>query len=394
LIYKKLLIIITGMLSLLLVSCKENPTSVGLDLLKNDLVGVKSLDSYSDSLQQKSSYFQKVMSLGGGTTLLLGKDINVEASSLIKFYFSGLADTTVSDIKSNVTQVVSATVYMYPIYNFGDTLAAFDFSVHQINSDWTSAGFDADSIASFSYNSTDISSNRVVTDTVTSFDIPGSIVSGWIKAYSDSNFIGDEGIYLTPSSVVSQRIIGYQALSLNSSTATILKIVLYKPGSYSDTLSFYPTSDLAVVKGFLPSVSPTNIVVQGGLTARSKLWFDASKIPNNAVINQAILTLTIDTTQSVFGPNSGNSITVFNLSDSASSLIDSSKSISLTKNGNIISGDISSLVQKWIDSKNNQGLILQDTYQSDEVELFVFRGSKDSNHALRPRLKIIYTLRN
>ncbi len=392
-IYRKLLLITTGILSLLFVSCKENPTSVGAGLLKGDYVGVNTIDSYTDSLRQNSSYFKKVIPLGGGATLLVGKDINVTASSLIKFYFSGIADTMLSDLADNKTQILSTTVYLYSNYSLGDSTAPYGFSIHDINSDWSSLGFDGDSLSTLSYSSNDIGSDEIIGDSITSFNIPPSLVLQWIQAYNDSNYIGNEGIYIKPTSNT-QRIVGYQALSLYSSTTTLLKVVMYKAGSYNDTLEFYPSEDVAVVQGSLPTVSSSSIVIQGGLTANSKLWFDASKIPSNAVINQAILTLNVDTLQSVFGPNCANSIIAWNLSDSTNNLIDSTTYVSLTKDSDIVSGDIASLVQKWVDSKVNQGLFLEDGVKASEVDLYVLKGSKDSNYALRPRLKILYTLRN
>ncbi len=391
--YRKLLIIIAGISSLIFFSCKDNPTDVGFGLLKNNLVNVKSLDSSTDSLKQTSSYFQKTIPLGNGTKLLLGNYKNVQGSVLLNYYFLFLPDSIRSGYLDKSVTIQSASVALYPVITYGDSLASFDFTVHQINSSWGTTTFDADSLPSLSYNAGDISSNRIITDSVATFTLDKSLVDSWLSAYIDSNYTALNGIYLTPTANT-KKIIGFQSFSSLTGAYSELRVVFSKAGVYSDTISFVPVQDISVIKGTLPQIKSTEIAVQGGLTLNSKLWFDASKIPANAVINQATLTLTVDTLNSYYPSGYYNGVTLWNLSDSTANTIDSSKSVSLSLSGSTIQGDITSLVQKWIDNKINQGIIIQSSDLIEGVELYAIKGSHDPDLTVRPRLQIIYTTRN
>ena len=391
--YRKLLIIIAGISSLIFFSCKDNPTDVGFGLLKNNLVNVKSLDSSTDSLKQTSSYFQKTIPLGNGTKLLLGNYKNVQGSVLLNYYFLFLPDSIRSGYLDKSVTIQSASVALYPVITYGDSLASFDFTVHQINSSWGTTTFDADSLPSLSYNAGDISSNRIITDSVATFTLDKSLVDSWLSAYIDSNYTALNGIYITPTANT-KKIIGFQSFSSLTGAYSELRVVFSKAGVYSDTISFVPVQDISVIKGTLPQIKSTEIAVQGGLTLNSKLWFDASKIPANAVINQATLTLTVDTLNSYYPSGYYNGVTLWNLSDSTANTIDSSKSVSLSLSGSTIQGDITSLVQKWIDNKINQGIIIQSSDLIEGVELYAIKGSHDPDLTVRPRLQIIYTTRN
>ncbi len=63
---------------------------------------------------------------------------------------------------------------------------------------------------------------------------------------------------------------------------------------FTDTIIGYVSSDISIVTGSLPSVGSENLSIQPSLSSEINLFFDLSKIPQNAVINSASLTLTVD----------------------------------------------------------------------------------------------------
>ncbi len=390
--YRRILFLLFGIISLVLYSCKDNPTSVGLGLLKNDYIKISQADSFTDSLKQTSTYMIHSVPLGTSSTIFVGKAVNINAASLIEFSIS-LADSIKQDILNNNANVTYAKVQLYPVYTFGDTNASLDYSVHKILNSWDPKEIDGNNLSSVSFDPSDLSSNKNLTDTLASFDVDKSIATDWLKNYADTTLAANYGIYLEPTST-SKKVVGFQALTIGSSKVTTLTVILQKPGVYQDTLNFYPLQDAGVITGNLPSVSSQDMVVQGGLVINSKLWFDVSSIPKNSVINHAALTLNIDTLQTIIGTNFINSLNARIITDSSSIVIDTILTITLNRSGNTFQGNIGPYVQSWLDKGNNQGILLELTGQTDGLELFALKGSNASDKTLRPRLQITYTSKN
>ena len=391
----KFLLIITGVISLAFYSCSHNPTPIGAQLVGSDLVNLQTIDSYADSLRQTSSYFKSSVNLSSSSYLFLGKKNNAQASALIKFYVS-LPDSINQDLIANNAHVIASIISLPTGYTYGDSNASLDFNVYKITNAWTSTSYTADNISSLIFVPTDVSSNRLVTDSLTTFNISNSLSTSWLIAAADSVDSTIYGIYLVPTSG-SQKILGYTTSSSTTTTSIRLQLVIQKPGSYTDTTTFYPLQDASVITGSLPPVNHEDIVVQAGVEINSKLWFDISKIPANAVVNYADLTLTADSSAQLFGSTFYNSLLASNLVDSASALPDSSSTslynIMLSLSGNQYVGNVTPIVQKWLSSKNNQGLLLEADGNLLGLELFALKGSSASNLQLRPRLRITYTTR-
>jgi hypothetical protein len=389
LIYKKLSLLLIGIISIVLYSCSENPISVGLGLLKNDYLNVKEIDSYGDSLKQSSTYAKYTIPLTSSlSSLLIGKAHNVTASSLIQFYIY-LADTIKTDLLDGAATVTYADVTMYPNYVFSDSNLTMDFSVNRVSNNWTVAGVDADSINALGLDQTDLSSNRVFTDTVASFNLNKSYVLNLLKYAADSTLGHDHGIYFKPRSS-SQKVVGFTTTNSSSYYPT-LRVVLYKADDYSDTLTFSPAQEASIVTGTVPVVSSQDMLVQSGLVINSRLLFDVSALPKNTLINYAKFTLTLDTTATIVGSSYVNELTVLLLTDSTARAYDSTQSIILTRSGNTFTGNIAAYVQSWIDKGINEGLLIQVAYQYDGLELFAIKGSNAADRSLRPRLQITYT---
>ncbi|MGD1008162.1 MAG: hypothetical protein ABR980_13135 [Ignavibacteriaceae bacterium] len=383
-IYKKLLLLLIGIIAITLYSCSENPVSVGIGLLKNDYLNVKEIDSYADSMKQSSSYAKYTIPItGSASSLLIGKAANVSGSYLAEFSIS-LADTIETDILDGAAVVTYAGVSLYPNYFFSDSTRSMDFTVNRISYDWTAAGVDADSINALGLIKADLSSNRIFSDSLVTFNLDKSYVLNILKYASDSTLGIDHGIYFNPTSN-SQKVVGF-----NPSTTT-LQVVIVKSGDYIDTLSFLTGRESSIVSGTLPVVSSEDILVRAGLVINSRLLFNVSAIPPNTLINYANLTLTLDTVATIVGSNYLNTLTVLLLTDSSARAFDSTQTITLSRSGNTFQGNIAAYVQSWIDKGVNEGLLIQVTSQIDGLELFAIKGSNAASRALRPRLQITYT---
>lgn len=381
-----LLFLIT--ISLLHISCSDSPSSIGSNLLSQDLINVLQLDSAKDSLFQSSSVSKKVIALSNANRLLLGKKANVEAGILIKFliYF---ADSTKQQLLNNEITVTSAKIEFTKNYTFGDSAAQIDYNVYKINSSW-STGFTSDSLSLLSFDANDVSFSKTFSDTINSFYFDNQIALSWLKANADTNLAAVNGLYIKPSAN-SEKIIGFQALSVEDVPIPALKIVIQKGEVYTDTVRFFPSIDISVVSGSLPDVGTENFGIQSGLNSEARLFFDLSSLPEGIVVNYAQLTLTIDTLKTVTGSSYTNSLRVNYLTDSVSLLIDSSFALFLDREQNTFKGSVTSYIQRALVENNNQGLLVAASDKLNGVEIFAIKGSNAINFDERPKLQIIYT---
>lgn len=390
---QRYLFIFAASAALIFYSCSDAPRDFNSSLLGPDQINILSVNSFNGNYNQKSTSLKTVIPTGASNNLLLGKYGKQKASILIQFAYY-LPDSLKNDLNSGAITITDGWVEFVRTYIFGDSSGTMDFSAHKITSPWTSYGFTSDSLnsANFTYDNADVSSNRDVTsDSINSFHLSTQYLTESLK--NSVNGLSEYGMYLEPTSS-SQKVIGYQAVSGGAPTQPALKIVINKSGVYTDTLGFDGYGDVSILDGDLPTVDPDEIVMQSSLVGQSRIAFDVSSIPSEAIINKARLILNIDTLKTKYGSSSTPVIAVFNIADSAAKQIDSSFSgAKLSPYDSTYEGNITGFVQKWVTSKQNQGIILSPQDGINGMETFVFRGSNATEPWKRPRLEILYTIK-
>ena len=389
---KLFLLLFVSIVFIQLSSCSDEPSNFGIDILNSDFIILDTLDTTIDSVAQSSTTFKTVVALGASQNLLVGKKLigsnNVNASFLIKFLFP-LTDSLKTDISSGATVIKEAKVRLINTYQFGDSTDAFGITAHNITSDWSSIGFTSDS--NLSYDATDVSSPINLQDSIKTFNLDVKLVKSWFQTSIDTTLKSNKGLYVK-SSAISNKVLGFQAKTSFVINQPELKVVINKPGVYTDTLTFFPEADVSVVDGNLPDVGSGNIALQSGLVVNSKIWFDVSSLPKNAIINRAKLFLKTDSLLTIKGTNIIDALVASNIVDSTSKVIDSTLSQeNLFPDGDSYSGLVTTFVQTWLNTGKNEGLLLAPSGGIDGVDLFVFKGSNASVFADRPRLEIIYT---
>jgi hypothetical protein len=387
--------IVLVFITLNFVSCSEDPTSIGAAFLTKDLINLDSLDSFKDTMPQFSYTYKHVIPLGFSYDLLLGVKGNNVATMLLSFNI-GLPDSIKTDLINNPNslQVTSATVQLTKYYNYGDSTANLDYSVHSVSAStpWTSTGFTIDSLPNLQYDAADVSSNKTFSDTLYQFNLANDLALKWLNINANAQ-TPDNGIVLIPTQN-SNKIVGFYALTPTTSIGIpYLVVVLSKPGVYAnDTLKFSTTSDLSVVSGTVPPNQTENIFVQSSVELESRIQFDVlSKVPKNAIINYAELQLTIDTTQSVFGSTFTDQLLAYYITDSTHIDSLSTNQVTLNRSGSLYTGNITSYVQNWLSTKINEGIQIRANTYDTGLELWAIKGSNAADHTKRPRLKIIYT---
>ncbi|MHB8931230.1 MAG: DNRLRE domain-containing protein [Melioribacteraceae bacterium] len=380
-------------LTVILISCNQDPTSVGSNLVsEQDQFTFNQLDSYQSDIPQKSSWSQVTPKLGTSQYILLGKTSYAE-SSLLLLYNIYVPDSLLTRLKAGELLVKSASMKMIPRYTLGDKSAPFDFSIFQVRSPWTEIGFNRDSLSQLSYDQSDIKSNLTMTDTTLNFNLSTDAVKEWLMRKADSTAAPKNYGIIFKTKPSTQKILGFLGIiGTSSSNESILNIILERPSTgYKDTINVSPYEDVHVVTGSLPTAS-SDFYLEGGYMLKSNLFFDVTSLPKNSIVNKAILDLTVDESQSLDGSLKSDSMYVQLLADSTTMKLtsDSSYSVLLVRTGNVFSGDISWIVQKWLSGVANQGMILSLVDEYTTAARIAFYGSKDPNKALRPKLKITY----
>jgi len=375
----------------ILLSCSDEPSSIGVNLIADDLINVSSFDTKDTPIFQTSTYYKKIVPLGLSSKILIGKRDDIVASTLMKFLFF-LDDSLKDDFLNDAININEAFIELTPQYTFTDTTASMDFTVHKINSDWSANTFTIDSLPGLAYDPEDLSSNKNFTDTLYTFDLNSDLVLSWIKNSYDSTLERNNGIFYKPTES-SAKVVGFQALTTTSTDAAKIKIVIEKPGTFIDTVKGFIFLDVSVVNSDSLILPEGEIGVQASVTNQSKLFFDITSIPKDIIINNADLILSADTLNFITGSSFSDKVKAFRITDSTKSEIDENNGVILLRQNDTYTGNITDIFSSWILNNNAQGLIIQSENIVEGLELFTFRGSDYPDSTLRPRIRVTFTER-
>lgn len=381
-IYLKVLLFIV-----ILISCSNDPNSVGSLLIpEKDAIKTKTLELFADSIE---SFQKDSINFGSSSTLLLGNYNNISSKVLLAFLIN-LPDSIKDPYTNNQANLKSAWIEIYPNYWLGDKID-ISFTVHKINQSWNPLTFNFDSL-SFIESSIgeDILSSLSYTerDSVIGFTIDNNLVENWVKRSFDSSVEFNNGVLLAPTSN-SSTIFGFQALtSFPLDRYTTLFLEFEKPGEFVDTVLSTPNLDIHLPLGE-KTVDPNNgIVLQGGISSRGKIKISSQNIPDNIVINNALLDVYIKSTDE--GTISSDTIAVSFLSDFTNSTVNKNFGrYPLVKEGNKYSGDIRQFVERWIDGEANEGLEIKLSDEIIRANAVTVYGTKDISFT--PKLTLFYT---
>ena len=383
---------------IIFISCEEDPTSVGNELLPDDdLIDFLVLDSYESNIIQESKYYKEDLILGQSERLLLGKKDNLKSTALMRFFVPITVETG-KLLDSNKINIISSKVILKPNYVYGDSSSNFNFSVHKINTYWRVDDFDQDSLHLLEYEAQDLAQNLTITDSLITFNIDNDLVLEWMKAELDSTLELTNGLLFIPDEA-SNKILGFKSYSVsNLDMQPEIEIEYENPGVFEDTLYASITSDVHVVEGDINVTSDGIMVLQGGLGYRSMVRFDLSSIPSNSIINKAELTLFRDLDNSYVGSRAVDTLKAYLVDDfEQSTSLDSLGYFMIRRDTlNTYKGNITGFVQRWMYDEDNSGLsnngVMIRLYDElESVNKFILYSSQYTDAALRPRLKVIYS---
>ena len=122
-----------------------------------------------------------------------------------------------------------------------------------------------------------------------------------------------------------------------------------------------------------------------------KLFFFLCVLPKNITINSAVLTLTVDTSQTKTGSNFTNSLRVFLLDDSSKNELNTNYIYTLKRSGATYTGEITNILRVWNNNVSNEGMLIKASSELRGIEIFAIKGSNAAEISKRPKLEIVYS---
>ncbi len=370
-------------------ACSDEPNSTGFGLIpESDLIYTDVFDTDSLHVNITSATFNDSIDLSSSDKLLIGKTSFAKASAFVRFY-PVLPDSILNQILKDSIIVRNCFVKIVPNYKIGS--GQFDFNLYRIKQSWSSSTINNKNYTSLPVDKTeDLSYNKIITDTLITFNIKNTLANMWLLNKADTTKGENFGVMFSPTDN-SEKIIGIPGLNYYYNYKNFeIDIVVEKIGKYIDTVKAFATEDLHVVNVNAPSSTNNNLFLIGGDPYRAKIYFDLSMLPKNVVINKAVLTLTLDENESYIGSPASDTVFAIILTDSTTNTINRYYNIGyLLKNNNIYSGNVTSIVQLWVDGISNQGLRLNLSNETSTVNKIAIKNEKVSG--FKPKLRIYYT---
>jgi len=369
------------------VSCSDDPNSVGSALIPDkDILKSDSLNLYSDlfeSFQKDSLYF------GSSTTLLLGNYKNVSSKVLLTFPTT-LPDSIKEPYSNNEASLKSAWFRIYPNYWIGDK-SSVEFTAHQINTSWNPLLVNDDSLSIIESTKGDnilTSFTYEPGDTTIDFTIDQDLIENWAKRSFDNTFPSNNGILLSPTLNASS-IFGFQALtSFPNDQYITLFLEFEKDGEFIDTVLSNPNLDLHVPTGEKDDDPVNGIILQSSIASRGKLKINLDEIPQNIVVNHAMLELFMQSSDE--GTNATDTIAVSFLTNFESNIVnDEFGRYPMVRENNKFTGNVKQFVERWMEGESNEGLEIKLSDESRSANLITIHGIDDQN--LKPQLTLYYT---
>ena len=370
-------------------SCEEQISDLGQNYISpDDTLGTKILDSKTDSLTISVNNFKQFINTFLSTNMLIGNSMNYQSRTLLKF----------NNLPSNYDSatVVSAKVKLkYSNYFFKESSGTVSFDMFRLiselnfstitNDSVTSANIDNTIRGSFSGNPTD--------SALISVNLDNQLAKDWLEYAADPNHpVRNRGIIMVPNGGTA--IKGFFSSRIEDENLRPVLEVIVTKNSQTDTLTLKESESVSLSNAPNSVIQSDRIFLQSGVAFRSILNFGLSKLPGNVIINDALLTLTLDTVNSYITSVSDQRLVAAMVTDSTAKT-DSLGFITLNKVGDVYSIRFIFIMQNWNSGLTpNLGLALRNVSETSNMDIFSFFGPTYADTSKVPRLRIRYTLRN
>ena len=387
-------------LSVYTTGCADEPSSLGLNLIPpGDTSGVRVFDSYIDTMLITPTSHKKLTNTYSSGNLMVGKNGNYDAKSLL--LFSSLSNAYDTATVNSATLKLKYRNYYFPSSN-SDSLGQIAFDIYKINDTLNFGSITLDSIDNTTFGTVSQGSytGSPTADTQeVNISLNSSMVKDWLEVAADPNYSNKNyGIVLSPSIASNVIKAFYSASYGNDDLKPELEIIVTKLG-HTDTLKFNATSSLSLVNTTINQTSEL-FFLQSGVAYVEVLKFDLSKIPSTATINDVQLYLTLDSSNSILSRQSSKIIGAERVTDTAGLVTDNTAIYNNTTPPSnnkfmirLLNNAYPSPFQRWLLGETNYGLYIRPTTIQQNLDLYAFYNTTASDPAKRPRIVIKYTPR-
>ncbi len=376
--------------------CSEEPTEANSPVADLPLAGYITRDTTLPALH--GTFFRQYTTMDGLVNLV-GTNGSYTAITALQFAPGNFP------ARDTIT-VFSATLTLHAFTWYGTPGAPFGFTVHRINRSWSSYTLMWDSVQTDFYESLSRGSysGALAGDTtLITVSLDTAMVREWF-ATSTTSTTTQFGIVLVPAATTQNAIRGFAEFALGDSTGyypTLTVIAGNASGTSRDTSVFNSGQDTFVGNDDHGAAPSTKLYVQGGVVYRSALWFDISSIPRGAILNSAMLSLDLDYASSHISKFvTDTSLSAHLLGDSTTFTSFSSENSSTF--GRRVAGspttfefNIRAAAQSWVRGPNYGVLIrVPSAREFTTPDLYVFNSTTASTPSLRPRLRLVYSIKS
>ncbi|MCE1188027.1 MAG: hypothetical protein LWX56_02710 [Ignavibacteria bacterium] len=383
-------ILLAGM-GFLFSSCSDDPGLLGQDLVAGQELGNNVITVDSQSVQAYTK--RKIYGLAGASYLLMGKAGNTEVLTLLKYkpLWAGMKDS----LLSGAVVIDSAAITMEKLYTVGGTSDSFAVKVNPLRYAWNDSSIVSKDLAVYSNNPITYWNN----DSISIIGLDLNVAKKWVVAAEDTNAEANNGLFFVPKSYCT-KIQGYQALT-SSSYGYTDPLLTYKFRNTSTNVSYIKSFDCDADRHVLNLIDTntvhdsTVLYVQEGMVLNSFMTFDISKLPTNCIINYAELTLNRRTDLCVVSSmdNYTSTLKAAYVKSIDSTLIDPYLQAGFSVNGDVYTGNVTSIVGTFYNAKNSTvSIMLFSSSGAEGADVVAFH-NKTAIYPLRPKLKIYYTVK-
>ncbi len=377
----------------LLTSCENNPNNIGITFITSDTTSTRLLDSQLDTMQISYNNYKQFINTSTASSFMIGNYNGYISKSLLKFSSIGP--------EFDSAKVISAVLTMrYNDYFFKNEMGLTSFNIYRINTNLNFSTITFDSVNSSSFGTASMGSysGSPVDTAAISITLNNQFVKDWLEYAADSNYaVKNYGFILSPD-IASSAIKGFYSFNNSTELIPAIKIIISKNGAL-DTLNLV-TSTYVTLSDAPSTIIPSDrFILQNGIAFRNILRFDLSKLPANVIINNATIEFTLDNTSSYITGSTDKSIFLAAVIDSINKTDSLSTQVfpldSVTYSTLVSSSGINSVFQRWNSGVlPNLGFTMKNFSEIQNLDNFVFYPPTAADISKRPRLKIIYTIRN
>lgn len=374
--------------ALALAGCSNKINQTGAWLVSTDSSQVPTyFDSRADSAAVTTAQVNFGLATGTSSSLLLGKVPWTEADLLIRF--------SALDPVDSAQSILSGTIILYRssylLQPQGEEATTLKFNGFMMDSVWNSTTFTWDSVNAIGYGTNNIITASNVTDTTVVLQIDTAAIRQWAVATADTN-VKNDGMIVRPQNLGGVVSVNGPVYTTTAYDPVFNVIYIGKDGTL-DTSSIGLSYATSVAMTTIESVAPNGPyrIIQAGTGERENLVFDLSKIPPYSIVNQATLTLRMDSVSQAPYTRKYivDSLMAYYTTDRATGQYSASYPAEGVPNGDKYTFSVGVLVQHMVNSQNNGFTIVQYS-ELDNIDLrFIY--DENAPDSLRPRLTVTYT---